>query len=51
LTATVPLADVVAYLDQYLRIREVPDEPNALNGLQAINRSGEVRRIVAAVDA
>ena len=45
----VPLADVVAYLDEYLRIREVPDEPNALNGLQVENR-GQVSRVVAAVD-
>jgi dinuclear metal center YbgI/SA1388 family protein len=29
----------------------VPDEPNALNGLQAQNGSGSVSRIVAAVDA
>ena len=47
----VPLGDIVRYLDQYLRIREVPDEPNALNGLQVENRSGRVGRIVAAVDA
>ncbi|MEO8139770.1 MAG: Nif3-like dinuclear metal center hexameric protein [Gemmatimonadota bacterium] len=44
------LAKVVAYLDTYLRIREVPDDSNALNGLQVEN-SGTVRRIVAAVDA
>ncbi len=46
----IPLADVVAYLDGYLRIREVPDEPNAVNGLQ-IENGGRVGRIVAAVDA
>jgi dinuclear metal center YbgI/SA1388 family protein len=40
----------VAYLDAYLRIREVPDDSNALNGLQVQN-SGVVSRIVAAVDA
>lgn len=45
-----PLASLVEYLDQYLRIREVPDEPTALNGLQVENR-GQVWRIVAAVDA
>lgn len=46
----VPLASLVDYLDRYLRIREVPDEPSALNGLQVENR-GQVSRIVAAVDA
>ena len=33
----VPLAEVVAYLDEYLRIGEIPDEPNAVNGLQVEN--------------
>ncbi len=41
---------LVAYLDSYLRIREIPDDTNALNGLQVEN-SGKVSRIVAAVDA
>lgn len=50
MSQTVALADITAYLDQYLRIREVPDEPNAVNGLQVENR-GRVERIVAAVDA
>lgn len=44
------LAELVAYLDEYLRPREVPDDPNALNGLQVEN-SGTIHRIVAAVDA
>jgi dinuclear metal center YbgI/SA1388 family protein len=44
------LSEVTAYLDQYLRVREVPDEANAVNGLQVEN-AGEVARIVAAVDA
>jgi dinuclear metal center YbgI/SA1388 family protein len=44
------LADLCAYLDGYLSIREVPDEANAVNGLQVEN-AGEVGRIVAAVDA
>jgi dinuclear metal center YbgI/SA1388 family protein len=48
--ASVALKEVVAYLDQYLRIREVPDDVNALNGLQVEN-SGSVTRLVAAVDA
>jgi len=51
MTAPVPLVQVVTHLDEYLRIREVPDEANAVNGLQVENRSGAVSRIVAAVDA
>lgn len=47
----VALGDLAAYLDQYLRIREVPDEPGAVNGLQVENESGLIGRIVAAVDA
>ena len=46
----VPLADLVEYLDGYLQIGRVPDEANAVNGLQVQN-GGEVHRIVAAVDA
>lgn len=49
-TAAAPLAEVVEYLDAYLRIREVPDEAAALNGLQVEN-AGRIGRIVAAVDA
>ena len=45
-----PLAEIVGYLDDYLRIRDVPDERNAVNGLQVENR-GLVGGIVAAVDA
>jgi len=48
--AGVPLGELVSYLDEYLRIREVPDERNAVNGLQVEN-SGIISRIVAAVDA
>ncbi len=48
--APVPLAEVVAYLDEYLRVREVPDERNAVNGLQVENQ-GLIGSIVAAVDA
>ena len=44
------LAEIVELLDQYLRIRDVPDDANALNGLQVEN-SGTIERIVAAVDA
>ena len=45
-----PLRDLVQYLDEYLRVREVPDDPNAFNGLQVEN-SGTIRRVIAAVDA
>lgn len=44
------LADLVSFLDHELRIAEIPDYPGAVNGLQLANQ-GEVRRIVAAVDA
>jgi len=40
--------DVVNYLDQYLRIREIPDK--SLNGLQVQGKK-EVRKIGLAVDA
>jgi len=46
----VRLADLTAFLDDYLRIREVPDWPNALNGLQVQN-GGTVERLAGAVDA
>jgi len=42
--------DLVRYLDDYLRISEVADERNALNGLQVEN-AGQVGQIAAAVDA
>ncbi|SKA75833.1 dinuclear metal center protein, YbgI/SA1388 family [Prosthecobacter debontii] len=45
------LPDLTAYLDTLLRIRELPDYSNAVNGLQLANRKGEVTKIVAAVDA
>lgn len=44
------LAEIVRYSDDYLRIGEVEDYPNALNGLQ-IENSGNVTKIGAAVDA
>jgi dinuclear metal center YbgI/SA1388 family protein len=47
---SVPLAEVTAFLDEYLRIRQIPDDDNAFNGLQVEN-SGQVSRLVAAVDA
>jgi dinuclear metal center YbgI/SA1388 family protein len=44
------LLELVGYLDEYLRVGEVPDSPRALNGLQVEN-GGEVTRVAAAVDA
>ena len=46
----VALAEVVAYLDDLLRVAEFRDWKNALNGLQVAN-SGRVHRVAAAVDA
>jgi dinuclear metal center YbgI/SA1388 family protein len=43
------LPEIVRYIDDYLRIREIEDWPNAVNGLQ-IENSGRVRKIGAAVD-
>jgi len=43
------LSEIVPYANNYLRIAEVEDWPNALNGLQ-IENSGRVRKIGAAVD-
>jgi len=42
--------DVVTYLDGYLRLGDVPDDPRAVNGLQVAN-SGRIDLIAAAVDA
>ncbi|MEX0907820.1 MAG: Nif3-like dinuclear metal center hexameric protein [Gemmatimonadota bacterium] len=44
------LEDVAGYLDEYLRIHDLADAPNARNGLQVEN-AGSVTRIGAAVDA
>ncbi len=44
------LEELVAYLDRYLRVSEIPDHEHAVNGLQVENR-GSVNRLVAAVDA
>lgn len=44
------LEAVTTYLDGLLRIREVPDESGAVNGLQVEN-TGDVGGFVAAVDA
>ena len=44
------LDEIVAFLDDELRLSEVPDYPGALNGLQMQGKQ-EVRRVAAAVDA
>ena len=44
------LAEIVRFADEMLRVSEIEDYPNALNGLQ-IENSGEVTKIGAAVDA
>ena len=45
----IDLARMVSYLDRYLRTSDVPDAPNALNGLQLAN-GGTISRVTAAVD-
>ena len=46
----VDVQDLVRYLDDYLRVAEVPDSRNALNGLQ-VEGPGSVQRLAVAVDA
>lgn len=46
----VPLLELVRYLDDYLRVAQVRDDPRALNGLQLDAGGATVRRIAAAVD-
>lgn len=48
--AAVPLAGVVAFLDDYLDVAATPDYPGALNGLQ-VEAPGPVERVAVAVDA
>ena len=45
------LIEIQRFIDTSLRTAEIPDYPGALNGLQLQNHSGEVVRIIAAVDA
>lgn len=45
------LSDFRTHVDALLRIDEIGDWPNALNGLQLANASNRVTRIAAAVDA
>jgi dinuclear metal center YbgI/SA1388 family protein len=50
MSQSVALADIVGYLDGYLRVRDIPDYDGAVNGLQVEN-AGTVDHVVAAVDA
>ena len=45
------LVELTRYLDAHLRLSEVRDAPEALNGLQVENRRRTVSRVAAAVDA
>jgi dinuclear metal center YbgI/SA1388 family protein len=47
---SVALGNLRDWLDAYLRVTEIPDEANAINGLQVEN-SGAVTSVIAAVDA
>lgn len=49
-SAMVSLDEVISYLDEQLKTREIPDYPGAMNGLQLAN-AGQIGRVVAAVDA
>lgn len=44
-------AELVSYLDAYLKIAEVPDYSQAWNGLQVESRRREIHRVALAVDA
>jgi dinuclear metal center YbgI/SA1388 family protein len=47
---TRPLTEITRFLDTYLRIAEVPDDANAINGLQ-VEACAQVSRVACAVDA
>lgn len=44
------LSEIARYLDDLLRIPEIPDYPNALNGVQ-VDTGDDIVRVAAAVDA
>lgn len=48
--AQVPLGKITSYCNQLLRVAEIEDYPDAVNGLQVQNR-GAVTKVAAAVDA
>lgn len=45
------LHEITRYLDEELKLGEIPDEPNAVNGLQLDAGTKDVRRVACAVDA
>jgi dinuclear metal center YbgI/SA1388 family protein len=47
---TSALDEVVRYLDVYLRVREIADDPRALNGLQ-VEGASRITSVLGAVDA
>ena len=47
--SSVPLASIAAHLDALLSVRDTPDYPPALNGVQVEHR-GPVKKVAAAVD-
>ncbi|MDB6071327.1 MAG: ybgI [Verrucomicrobiales bacterium] len=49
--SAVPLSTLADHIAQELRLHDLPDYSGAMNGLQIQNASGEVVRILAAVDA
>ena len=51
LTLMQSLNDLTSALNTLLRVRELPDYSNAVNGLQLQNRTGTVSKVVAAVDS
>lgn len=44
------LTEIAAHLDALLRVAEIPDFPNAVNGVQ-VDTPAEIKRIATAVDA
>ena len=44
------VSDITKYLDEYLRVADVADSPEALNGLQ-VDHGHSITRLAAAVDA
>lgn len=47
---SVGLSELVDYLDDYLKIADIPDSPHAMNGLQ-VEGVPDIRRVAVAVDA
>ncbi len=47
---TVSLPEIASHIDSLLRVRDIPDYPNAVNGVQVSHR-GPVVKVASAVDA